>query len=102
MKYILRASFLIMIIYLIVQLNKKPDDRSQSIVEFKLKMLDKIQVDSLNSKQKIDLVIDDTRKFMDESSQIKKSANLLMAILAIWVVTELAFFALGRRKASSQ
>lgn len=101
-KYILRASFLVMIIYLIVQLNKKPDDQSQSIVDFKLKMLEKIQVDSLNSRQKVNLVIDDTRKFMEESTQTRKFANLLMAILGIWVVTELTFFAVRRRNASSR
>lgn len=97
---LLRAVFLVIAIVLIIQINRKTDDQAKSIVEFKLEMLEKIRKDSLNTQDKLETVIDETSKFVDESSRIKRGTNYLLLLLVVVVITEIVF-AIRTRKQQS-
>lgn len=90
--YSLRAVFFIAVVILLVHLNKKADNNTESIVEFKLKMIEKVRTDSLNNKQKADLLIKETTKFIDNSSHVKKGFQNLLVLLIVWGVFEVVIF----------
>ena len=96
-KYIFRAVFILLAVFLLVDLNKKTDDHIGSIAEFKFKTLEKIRTDSLDAKHKLDLVLKDTAKFVDNSSHVRKSIHYLLGLLGLWVIVELIFFLLLKR-----
>jgi hypothetical protein len=91
-KYSLRSIFFIAAVAMLIQLNRKTDNNTESIVEFKLKMIEKVRIDSLNNKQKADLLIKETTKFIDNSSHVKKGFQNLLVLLIVWGFFELVFF----------
>ena len=90
-KYIIRIIFVLLTVFLLIYLNKKTDNNTESIAEFKLKMIEKIRTDSLDSKSKVDLLINETTKFIDDSSHVTKGIHYLMRLLGLWIVVELVF-----------
>jgi hypothetical protein len=90
-KYIVRTAFLLLAIFLLIDMNRKTDNKAQSIAEFKLKTFEKLSKDSLDTKHKADLLIDETTKFMDNSSHVKKRVSHLMTLLGLFVVVEIGF-----------
>jgi hypothetical protein len=96
-KYIARVVFLILAIFLLVDLNRKTDGKTKSIAEFKIKMIEKAQKDSLDSRHKMEMLIDETTKFVDSSSHVKKRIGHLMLLLALFLMTEVAFKILSKR-----
>jgi hypothetical protein len=96
-RYILRILFFLFAIVLLVQLNRKTDDRVESVAEFKYKMFQKLKPDSLDSKHKLDLLVNETTKFVDDSSQVKDGIHYLMVLLGLLVVTEFVFLLLVNR-----
>ena len=60
-------------------------------------MFQKIQTDSLDSKQKLDLLVDETTKFVDSSSRVKKGIQYLTLLLVLLVLVEVIFFVLVKR-----
>lgn len=87
-RLLLRIIYLITAIILVYTINQKTEKQSDSIVEFKLKMLKKIQQDSLTVKEKAELVVDETSAFMDGSTRIKRASNFLFLLLVLVVLTE--------------
>lgn len=96
-KYIVRTVFLLVAIFLLVDLNRKTDGKAQSIAEFKVRTFEKIRKDSLDTRHKADLLIDETTKFMDNSSHVKKRASHLMTLLGLFVIVEIVFLVSKRR-----
>lgn len=96
-KYIVRTVFLLIAIFLLVDMNRKTDNNAQSIAEFKIRTFEKIRKDSLDTRHKADLLIDETTKFMDNSSHVKKRVNHLMALLGLFVIAEIVFFVSKRQ-----
>lgn len=92
-KYIVRAVLLLTAIFLLVDLNRKTEGNAQSIAEFKIKTFDKIRKDSLDTRHKADLLIDETTKFMDNSAHVKKRIGNLMVLLGLFVIVEIVFLA---------
>lgn len=90
-RYIIRTVFFLLTVVLLVSLNRKTDDNAKSIVEFKLKMVEKIRKDSLDAKHKLDLLMDETTKFIDDSSHVKEGIQYLVGLLTMWAVIELGF-----------
>ncbi|GHN02591.1 hypothetical protein WSM22_40800 [Cytophagales bacterium WSM2-2] len=84
-------------VLLLIDLNRKADDHTQTIAEFKLKMFEKIRKDSLDSKHKIDVLVNETTKFIDNSSHVKERVRYLMGLLGLVVVIEVVFLVLERR-----
>jgi hypothetical protein len=89
-------------IALVVNLNRKTNDKAGSIANFKYKMIQKLQTDSLNSKQKINLLVNETTKFMDGSAHVRNGTRYLMVLLVLLVVTEVTFFFLLKRNSTRQ
>jgi hypothetical protein len=73
-----------------------------TIAEFKFKMIEKLRTDSLDSKHKMDLLLKETTKFIDDSSRVRKGIHYLMALLALTVTFELGFIILERRNSERQ
>jgi hypothetical protein len=90
--YSLRAVFFIATVVMLVHLNEKADNNTESIVEFKLKMIEKVRTDSLNNKQKADLLVKETTKFIDNSSHVKKGFQNLIVLLIVWGLFEVVIF----------
>lgn len=97
-KYIFRIVFFLLAVLLLIHLNRKTDDNVGSIAEFKFKMIEKLRTDSLDSKQKLDLLVNETTKFANDSSQVKQGVHYLMRLLGLLVAVELVFLILEKRK----
>lgn len=96
-KFIIRIAFFLLTISLLVYLNVKTDGQAETIAEFKFKMIQKINADSLNSKHKAELVLNETTKFIDDSSRVRKGMQYLMGLLGLWAVIEVCFLILRQR-----
>jgi hypothetical protein len=96
LRNIFRLVFLLVAVLLLVYVNKKTNDTTLSVAEFKVKMFQKMQADSLNSKQKLETLMDDTEKFIDNSSRVRKGIHYLTLLLALVVVVEVVFVMLGK------
>lgn len=101
LKYVVRGTFLFLIAFLLFHLNSKSDENLKSIAEFKLEMFEKIRTDSLDSKHKMELALKETTKFVEGSSHVRKGIQRLMGLLALFVVTEVAF-AIHEKRNSKQ
>jgi YbbR domain-containing protein len=95
-KYIFRLIAFLLAAFLLVFINRKTHDTTESVAEFKIKMLQKIQTDSLDSKDKLDLVVSETTKFVDGSSRVRLGTRYLTLLFVIVVVAEGVFFVLAR------
>jgi len=96
-KSIFRVVLFLVTIMPLVDLNRKTNNKVGSIAEFKFKMIEKLRTDSLDSKHKLDLLVEETTKFIDDSSHVKKGIHYLMVLLGLWGVIELVFLLLERR-----
>src|SRR6478735_6338420 len=91
---IFRVVFFLLAVLLLVDINRKTNDKAGSIAEFKFKMIEKLRTDSLNSKHKLDFLVKETTKFMDDATHVRKGIHYLMALLALGVLIELGFLIL--------
>ncbi len=96
-KYIFRAMFFLLAVLLLVDINRKTGDTVGTIAEFKFKMMEKIRTDSLDNKHKVDLLLKETTKFIDNSSHVREGIHYLLGLLALWAAIELGFLILQRR-----
>ena len=101
-KYIVRGILLFLIALLLFQLNSKSDENVKSIVEFKFEMFEKVRKDTLDSKHKLNMVLNETTKFVEESSHVRNGIRRLMGALALLVVSELGFAMHERRNSKQQ
>jgi hypothetical protein len=68
-----------------------------SIVEFKYKTFKKIETDSLDPKRKLDLLVNETTNFIDDSTRVKKGIHYLTILFGLLVVAELCFLIFTKR-----
>mgnify|MGYP001176815324 CR=1 FL=1 len=97
LKYIFRIVAFLTAIALVVYLNAKSDGDTSTIAEFKFKMYQKMRSDSLDSKHKLEHVIDETTKFIDNSSHVQKGVHYLTGLFTLVVIVELGFLIVGKR-----
>ena len=88
---IVRIVFIVLAVILLIKMNTKPNDSTETIAEFKFKMFQKIRTDSLDSKQKVDLLVNETTKFVEGSSTTRKGIHQLSLLFALLIVVEFAF-----------
>jgi hypothetical protein len=101
-KNILRASFFGIAAVLIGYMNIKSDEHAGSVAEFKFKMYKRLKTDSLDTRHKLDLVVNETRRFIDNSSQVRNGIDYLMGLLGVTIVFELAFLVLDKRASDTK
>jgi hypothetical protein len=105
-KYIFRAVFLLITVFLIVYINTKTDNNAQTIAEFKYETLKKLKPDSLDARERFDLLLNETKKFSeqnaDDSSHIRRGIRYLIATLTLLIIFEISLFALGKRKVNRE
>src|SRR5258708_4450983 len=97
-RYISRSAFILAIVLQLVYINQRTSETTESIAEFKFKMFQNLKTDSLDSKHKLNLVVDETSKFINDSSRVKKGITFLTLIFGLWVVTEIIFVVQDKRK----
>ncbi len=101
-KYILRASLLLLIVFLLINLYKKTDDNIAQIAKFKLETLSKIKTDSLDTERKLNVLIKETAKFneqfIEKSPEVKGALSYLIGAVGLLISFELGFFIAERRK----
>ena len=101
-RYIFRVVFFLLTVLLLVNLNRKTNDNVGTIAEFKFKMIEKLRTDSLDSKHKLDLLLNETTKFIDDSSHVREGIHYLIGLLGLWVAIELGFLILEKRNYGRQ
>ena len=101
LKYVVRAILLFLIVLLLFQLNSKADENEKSIAEFKFEMFEKVR-DTLDSKHKLNMVLNETTKFVEGSSRVRNGIQRLMGLLALLVVSEVGFAIHEKRNSKQQ
>jgi hypothetical protein len=96
-RWILRLVFFLLAVLLVVYINKKSDDHAVTVAEFKYNMFKKIESDSLDTKHKLDLLVDETSTFIDDSSRIQKGIHYLTLLFATVVIVEIGFLIFERK-----
>jgi len=101
-KYISRLIFFLLAVFLLVYLNRKTNDDTVTVAEFKFKMFEKIQKDSLDSKRKLDQLVNETTKFIDDSSRVREGIHYLTGLFGLLVAVELGFFIFEKKNHERQ
>ena len=57
-------------------------------------MYQKINKDSLDTKGKLDLVVNETSKFIDDSSRVRKGIHYLIGLFGLLIAAEIIFLIL--------
>jgi hypothetical protein len=96
LRNIFRLLFFFVAIVLIVYLNTKTNDNAESVAEFKFKMYQKLATDSLDSKRKVELLVDETARYVKDTSHVKRGLNYLTLLFTMAVIVELAFLISGK------
>jgi hypothetical protein len=96
-RWIFRLVLALAAVLLLVYINRKSNDNTATITEFKFKMYKKLQTDSLDTKRKLNLIIDETTNFIDDSARVKTGINYLTLVLGLAVVAEVVFLMLTKR-----
>jgi hypothetical protein len=94
---IFRIAFLALAVILLVYINRKSNDNTLSIAEFKYKTYKKIETDSLDTKQKVDLLINETSKFIDDSSHVRNGVRYMTLLFVLQLIAEFIFLILSRK-----
>jgi len=101
-KYILRGSLLLLIILLLINLYRKSEDNITRIAKFKFEALNKIKTDSLDAEHKIDLLINETKKFdkqfIESSPRVRNGIRYLIGVVGLLIAFEFGFFIVERRR----
>lgn len=95
---VFRLLFIVTAIFLLIYINRKTNDNTLSVAEFKFKMYQKISKDSLDSKGKLNLIVNETSKYIDDSSRVQKGIHYLTGLFGILIVSELFFLIKGSNK----
>lgn len=76
----------------LILINTRTDQHTQSIAEFKINTINKIRKDSLDVRHKLDLVVDEPSKFMDQSADVQRGFQRLLMLLGMWALFEVVVF----------
>ena len=101
-KYILRVIFLLLTVLLLISLNRNADDRTESVAEFKIKIIQKLRMDSLDNRHKVDILLNETTKFLDSLSRARTQIDYLMLLFGFWGAVEFVFLILVNRNYGRQ
>lgn len=100
-RFFLRIFFLLLIVSILFYLNRKSGVNIDTIARFKLETVNKMRTDSLDNKDKFDLLVRETTKFSEkineDSSHAQEAINILMGTVVIFIISELLFLSKGRR-----
>jgi uncharacterized membrane protein len=96
LRTIFRIIVILLAIVLLVYSNGRTNDTSESVAEFKFKMFQKLKTDSLDSKHKVELLVDETTKYVNHTSRVKKGLNYLTLLFTLVVVVEIVFLIVGK------
>jgi hypothetical protein len=99
---IFRLVFILLAAILLIYINGKSNDNSMSIVEFKYKTYKKIEADSLDAKQKVELLVNETSKFIDDSTRMSNGVHYLTLLFALQITAEFIFLILSKKKFKRQ
>jgi hypothetical protein len=101
-KYILRGTLLLLIVFLLIYLNGKTNDNIARIAKFKFDTFNKLKADSLDAEHKVDVLVDETQKFSEQiskdSPQIRDGMRYLITVVGILIAVEIVFFVAKRRR----
>lgn len=99
---ILRIVFIFLAAILLIYINRKSNDNTMSIVEFKYKTFKKIETDSLDTKRKVELLVNETTKFIDNSSRVRNGVRYLTLLFVLQIIAELVFLILSKKGLKQQ
>ena len=99
-KYSLRGLLLLLTILLLVYMNRKSGVNLDTIARFKIEAFNKVQTDSLNNKDKVDMLVKETTKLsgqINEDSSAREVIYYLIGIVGLFIASELVFFIMERK-----
>jgi hypothetical protein len=97
-----RVVFLVLAVILLIYINRKSNDNTTSIAEFKYKTYKKIEADSLDTKQKAELLVNETTKFIDDSSRVRNGVRYLTLLFVLQIIAEFVFLILSKKFSSNK
>jgi len=99
-KYILRVSCLVWLVFLLMSLNEKADVHSRTVAEFKFETFKKIRTDSMGTWHRLGLLRSETEKFLDDSPHVRDNTWNMVKLLVFWIAMEIVFLLAGRRNSA--
>jgi hypothetical protein len=99
---IFRVVFIFLAVILLVYINRKSNDNAMSIVEFKYKTFKKIEADSLDAKQKVELLVNETTKFVGDSARVRNGVHYLTLLFGLQITAEFVFLILSKKSFKRQ
>ena len=100
-KYIIRGTLLLVIIGLLIDLYSATESNIAQIAKFKVETFSKINTDSLDAGHKLDLLVNETKKFnkqfVQDSPHVKNNLHFVMGAVGLLIMVELAFFITERK-----
>jgi hypothetical protein len=99
---ICRVVFLVFATILLIYINRKSNDNTMSIAEFKYKTYKKLEIDSLDTKQKVDMLINETSKFIDDSSRVRNGVRYLTLLFVLQIIAEFVFLIRSKKVSSNK
>jgi hypothetical protein len=99
---IFRVVFIFIAAILLIYINRKSNDNTMSIVEFKYNTFKKIDTDSLDTKRKVELLVNETTKFIDDSSRVRIGIHYLTLLFVLEIMGEFVFLILSKKGLKQQ
>ena len=103
-KYIIRASLLVLLIAQLIYLNRQTDNALGKIARFKYQTLKKANADSLETDRKLKLIVKETEAFnnqmVEDSPFIRTGLPRVFGIVGLIILAEVGLFIAKRRMRS--
>ena len=93
---------MLLIVLLLINVYRKTDDNISRIAKFKLETLNKIKTDSLDTEDKLNLLVNEmaefNKQFIEGSPHVKSGIRYLFGAVGLLIAVELGFFVSERRR----
>jgi hypothetical protein len=94
---IFRFVFIFSAVILLVYINRKSNDNTMSIVEFKYKTFQKLAADSVDNKNKVEQLVNETTKFINDSSRVRTGIHYLTLLFVLQIIAEFVFLFISKK-----
>jgi len=101
-KYILRGTLLLLIVFMLINLYRTTEDNLARIAKFKFETLNKVRTDSLDTEHKFELLVNETSKFnkqfIEDSPRVRNGFRYLFGAVGLLIAVELGFYLTEKRR----
>ena len=95
-RYFFRGVFFLVAIIFLISLSRTANENTTRITKFKFKMIENLRTGLLDSNHKLDLMLNETAKFADDSFYVRIGIEYFICLLVVWACVEFAFLVLEK------